>query len=272
MKEYLRELIKSRSQGMEQRNLVREYLQARILECLQYHSSMANLAFQGGTALRFFYNIPRFSEDLDFALEQPDGFDFPSLLNEIRSTFNGEGYELDIRLNEQHTVQSAMLRFPGLLFELGLSPMANENLSVKFEIDTHPPAGAGLEIDLIRRHIPLRIQHHDRASLFAGKLHAIFYRPYTKGRDLYDLMWYLSDPTWPEPNMIFLVNALEQVDWKNEMPTSQTWREMAFSRLQQMDWKAAMNDVRPFLERPRELELLTLKNFGGLLSNGRRKE
>ena len=63
---------------------------------------------------------------------------------------------------------------------------------------------------LIRRHITLRWQHHDQASLLAAKLHAVLQRPYPKGRGLYDLLWYLSDLGWPQPNLVLLANALEQ--------------------------------------------------------------
>ena len=60
----------------------------------------------------------------------------------------------------------------------------------------------------------LPIQHHDKASLLAGKLHAILQRPYAKGRDLYDLLWYLGDPTWPPPNLTMLNHALRQTGWE----------------------------------------------------------
>ena len=81
-------------------------------------------------------------------------------------------------------------------------------LMVKVEVDTKPPAGAVVTTSVVRRHIMLHIQHHDRASLLAGKLHAVLQRPYLKGRDVYDTLWYLSDPTWPAPNFTMLNNAL----------------------------------------------------------------
>jgi hypothetical protein len=269
MKEYIRELIRNRQNPLEQRNLVREYLQARILEFMQRSGAMLPLAFQGGTALRFLYGVARFSEDLDFALERPEaGFDFKSMLKTIQSGFTAEGYELQIKVSDQKVVQSAFVRFSGLLFELGLSEMSNEALSVKIEVDTCPPEGAGLETDLVRRHVPVRLQHHDRSSLLAGKLHAILYRSYTKGRDLYDLMWYLSDPTWPEPNLVLLQNALAQTHWEGPIPEAATWRAVIYARLQQLDWPAALADVHPFLERPPELALLTLENLWKLLGQG----
>lgn len=266
MKAVLIDLLRDSPDAIRSRNLAREYLQARILEGLQRSGAMIPLAFQGGTALRFLYNIARFSEDLDFALERPAaGYDFRAYLKEIQSTFSVEGYNLQIKVSDQRTVHSAFVRFYGLLYELKLSSQPNEALSVKIEVDTNPPKGAAMEVDLVRRYLPLRIQHHDRASLLAGKLHAILQREYAKGRDLYDLMWYLSDPTWPEPNLELLENALAQAEWQGPQPTKENWRGLVFDRLNVLDWKAALADVRPFLERPGEIDLLTLENMRRLL-------
>ena len=76
------------------------------------------------------------------------------------------------------------------MHELGLSPRTSEVISVEIEVDTAPPAGAVLATTVVRRHVTLHLQHHDRASLLAGKLHAVLQRPYAKGRDFYDLFWY----------------------------------------------------------------------------------
>jgi hypothetical protein len=132
-------------------------------------------------------------------------------------------------------------------------------------VDTHPSAGAVLETTLIRRHVTLRLQHHDRASLLAGKLHAIFQRRYIKGRDLIDLLWYLSDPDWPNPNFNLLQNALRQSGWEGEIPNADNWQEFVCQRLMKTDWKKIVTDVRPFLERTEEVDLLTQENFDRLL-------
>ena len=266
MKDFIRELISKVSNPIQKRNLAREYLQARILESLQRSEAMIPLAFLDSTALRFLYGIARFSEDLDFSLERPSpSYDFKSYLKAIQGQFLAEGYDVQIKVNDQKIVHSAFVRFYGLLYELHLSPMQSESLSVKIEVDTNPPKGAGVEIDVVRRHIPLRLQHHDRASLLAGKLHAILQRDYAKGRDLYDLMWYLSDPKWPEPNLVLLGNALNQTHWAGPLPGPENWRSIIYHRLEQLNWNAALADVRPFLERPAEIDLLTLENLGRLL-------
>jgi predicted nucleotidyltransferase component of viral defense system len=266
MKEYLFELVRSTQNPLQARHLAREYLQARILESLQHSGAMIPLAFHGGTALRFLYGIPRFSEDLFFALERPSaGYDFRAYLKEVQSKFQREGYNLQIKVNDQKTVHSAFVRFYGLPYELKFSTQPNEALSVKIEVDTHPPSGAGLEITLVRRYVTLRLQHHDRPSLLASKLHAIIQRGYAKGRDLYDLLWYLSDPGWPEPNPVLLANALAQTGWQGSLPTPENWRGLIYDKLKALDWKAALADVRPFPEKPGEIDLLTLENLERLL-------
>jgi hypothetical protein len=138
-------------------------------------------------------------------------------------------------------------------------------LAVKIEVDTNPAAGAGLATSVVRRYVTLQLQHHDRASLLAGKLHAILQRPYVKGRDVYDLLWYLSDPGWPAPNLILLNNALQQTGWIGEPLTESTWREFVRRRLKPVAWKQVVADVRPFLPGEEEARLLTPENVMRLL-------
>jgi hypothetical protein len=133
------------------------------------------------------------------------------------------------------------------------------------EVDTNPPAGAGIETTIVRRHVTLNLCHHDRASLLSGKLHAILTRPWTKGRDLYDLAWYLADRRWPEPNLAMLNAALVQSKWPGPAVTPASWREAIRQRLTNLDWTAAEDDVRPFLEREHELQLVTPQALSQLL-------
>jgi predicted nucleotidyltransferase component of viral defense system len=267
MKEAIRALLPSVTSPAAARNLVREYLQARILESLQHIGAMTSIAFLGGTALRFLYAIPRYSEDLDFALEQQHVvYNFRGWLETIRSNLTAEGYTVDLRINDQKVVHSAFVRFSGLLHDVGLSPHASEVIAIKLEIDTNPPPGANLTTTLVRRHVTLNLHHHDRASLLAGKLHAILQRSYVKGRDLYDLFWYLSDPQWPHPNLVWLNNALQQSNWTGEPLTDLTWQQAIIDRINTMDWERVISDVEPFLERGFEIQLLTRENLLGLLA------
>jgi predicted nucleotidyltransferase component of viral defense system len=228
---------------------------------------MIPLAFQGGTALRFLYSIHRYSEDIDFALERPGrGYAFRSYLNAIQGELRKEGYRVEIKVREKGVVHSAFVQFPGLPAELGLSPHRTELLSIKVEVDTHPPSGAVLMSTIVRRHLTLRLQHHDPSSLFAGKLHAIFQRPYPKGRDIYDLFWYLSERQWPAPNLELLNHALQQTGWLGPEITPQNWREAVAARVKGLNWERITNDVRPFLENPVEVDLLSEENLLRLLA------
>jgi len=109
-------------------------------------------------------------------------------------------------------------------------------------------------------------QHHDRASLLAGKLHAILQRPYAKGRDLYDLLWYLSDPNWPAPNMTLLNHALHQTGWDGEALTEDNWRQIIRWRLQTVPWEQVFADVRPLVESSADPHILTPENLTRVLA------
>jgi hypothetical protein len=262
MKEELLQLTKAEKSPLAARNLAREYLQALILQSLQRAGAMTMLAFHGGTALRFLYSLPRYSEDLDFALERSsERYDFRAFLKNIRSDLEAQGYAIELKVNDQKTVQSAFVRFPGLPYDLNLSPHRNQILAVKIEVDTNPPAGAGLQTTLIRRHVLLNLHHHDRSSLLSGKLHAILQRPYLKGRDLYDLTWYLSDKSWPLPNFVLLSNALAQTSWNGPAVTVDNWCQVVYDRLESISWEQALEDVRPFLAATKELDLLPRENI-----------
>ncbi len=186
---------------------------------------MLSLAFQGGTALRFLYQLPRFSEDLGFSLErQPDTDDFWGDIDSISTQLEHEGYRVTIK-------------------------------------------GAVLATSLIRyRELFLNLQHQDKASLLAGKVHAVLQRPYLKGRDLYDLIWYLSDRTWPNPNFQMLNDALTQSDWEGNQLNEANWKPVLLEHWDEDKLTQARMDVRPFLARPDDLTLMTYHNLGALLS------
>lgn len=266
MRAHLIELLRGRS-GPEARNLLREYLQAAILASLQRSGAMIPLAFHGGTALRFLHSIRRYSEDLDFALERPEvGYDFRGYIERMRTDLDRDGYHVELaRVSDSRPVHSASVKLPGLLYELGLSGQPKQAISVRLEIDSRPPAGAVVTTTVLRRHVLLQLQHHDRASLLAGKLHAVLQRPHPKGRDFYDLMWYLADAAWPEPNLAMLNNALSQTQWAGPALTGKTWRGIVAARVAAVDWEGIVDDVRPLLESEEELSLLERETLLKLL-------
>jgi len=267
MKAYLANLIRDSSSALQSRNIVREYLQARILNVFQRSGGMIPLAFHGGTALRFLFSLPRHSEDLDFALEKvPSDYDFHKYLGRIESEFEKENYQIDLNVNDQKVVHSAFIRFTGLLYDLGLSTHPEEVFAIRLEVDTHPPKGAKLDTTIIRKYLTLQLQHHDQASLLAGKIHALLQRSFTKGRDLYDLIWYLSDRAWPVPNLELLNNALKQTDWDGSVLNEENWKIPLREKIRELDWTRVRSDVLPFIEDPEELNLLTRDNLLQLLS------
>lgn len=269
MKDHLRRLVRE-ADPVAGRNIAREYLQARILEAMQRAGAFAHIAFQGGTALRFLYHLPRYSEDLDFALEgDRAGYDLRGWLEAARRQFRREGYEVRAAVRDRSAVHAGWLRFPGVLYETGLSPHRDQVLAVKIDVDTNPPGGAVARTRLVRRHVSLRLWHHDRASLLAGKVHAVLRRPFAKGRDVYDLAWYLSDPGWPPPNLRLLAAALRQGAGEGAVPERDeprslpgAWREAVAHRLSAAPWDQLSADVRPFLEGrerlPSRAEMLDL--------------
>lgn len=266
MKDILIQLVRETTDDFKKRSVAREYLQARILLALQDHGAFTDWAFVGGTALRFLFQLPRYSEDLDFSLSAP-GRDaqFVKRMRGVKSALEAEAYSVDVRVREQRTVASAFVKFRGILHAIGVSPHSDETLTVKVEIDTNPPPGAVLQTRVIRRFVTLNLLHYDPASLLGGKLHAVLTRKYTKGRDLYDLAWYLADPLWPAPNLTLLNNALRQTGWQEELLRPDTWRNAVAHRLEAVDWKQAVADVSPFLERPQDVSLISAEVLTGLV-------
>jgi predicted nucleotidyltransferase component of viral defense system len=251
---YLKAKIANLFTPEAQRALVREYLQMRLLQSLQNAGAMIPLAFHGGTALRLLYQLPRYSEDLDFALaRQSDQYDFRKYLTIIQRDLTAETYDLEIKISEHNIVHSAFIRFRGLFHRLGISPHETEVMAIKLEIDTNPPTHAGLHTTLVQHHVTVNLQHHDRASLLAGKLHAILQREYVKGRDWYDIYWYLSQPKWPTPNLEMLNSALMQSGWEKGAVTAENWREHVSARLVQLEWQRVVEDVQRFLINQEEL-------------------
>lgn len=254
-------------------NLLREYVQARILGVMQEAGAMVPLAFMGGTALRFVFHAPRYSEELAFTLERDaEAFSLRALASRVERRLQREGYAVRVRISDSATVAKALVGFVGLPADAGLSARADEVLWVRIEVDTKPPAGAGLAVSVVDKFGLLRLQHHDLPSLFAGKLAAILARNHAKGRDFYDLLWYLTrdgDGGGGEPNLVLLGNALRQTAPGVAEAAEADWRDAVRARLARVDWEDARRDVAPFLEQRRDVDLIAAETFGGLLGGAR---
>jgi hypothetical protein len=241
-------------------NRLREFLQALVLRSLHDSQAFLNLAFVGGTALRFVHDLRRFSEDLDFCLLRNEAYEPEVWLRQMKTRLHQGNLEASIRWNGRSTVHKAWIRVPGLLHDAGVSPMRDQNLSVKLEIDTLPPPGALLERTLVDRHRLLAVQHYDMPSLMAGKLHALICRRYPKGRDWYDLLWYRARRPPVEPNLILLQNALDQTEGSGVVEAS-AWKQIVADKISSENLPKLLNDVAPFFELPEERSLFTQENM-----------
>ena len=268
MKDYALQLASSRTGYDEKLNCLREYLQAYILRILFEDGFFDYSAFVGGTALRFLYRIPRFSEDLDFSVTGRTLYPFEAGMLKLKRELDISGYDVTIKYNDSKTVQYAMIGFVGIMFEAGISPHRNQKLSIKINIDTRPPEGAVPATHISDLFFPMAYVTYDLPSLFAGKVCALLCRSYMKGRDFFDLGWYLS--RWPDisPNIILLQNALRQSGWGESVPSENDWRMRLYRVVESADWKMVRKDVTPFLERPADLNIFTQKNVLQLLSSG----
>lgn len=246
-------------------NALREYLQAYILRVMQDAGLFRSTAFVGGTALRFLHGVPRFSEDLDFSHTRGAHVRFLPLLKKVADELKAAGYQVAVSCRAEKTVAGAFIRVPGLLHEAGLSPHRGQNLSVKIEIDTNPPDGAAWETAVVNRHFPIAFLAYDLPSLFAGKLNAVLCRRYSKGRDFFDLGWFLS--RWPalSPNMALLRNGLRQMQWPGPEPDAGNWRGLIAKAVEKADWRKIVADAQNFLERPADIEIFSRENIIRLL-------
>jgi predicted nucleotidyltransferase component of viral defense system len=257
--------------GVLPENALREYLQSRILGILQGTGAFVPLAFMGGTALRFLFRVGRFSEDLDFSLERPDasGHDIEHYAQTIAGALGREGYDVDTRTRTRTAVEKVDVRFRGLLETLGLSALAEQTFMIRLEVDTSPPQGATLDVSTIDVYQRLRLQHHDRASLMAGKISAILTREYVKGRDVYDLIWYLTNPEQPRENLALLAASLRQYGRDEWAASPKAWPDLVRARLSAADWDAVRRDVSPLLAHAEELDTIDWDVLDGLLSKKR---
>ena len=270
-------LNKYQAEGLaDKKNAIKEIMQEIVLCGLSRAGFFKKAAFYGGTALRIFYGLDRFSEDLDFSLLAPDdSFElseyFPTLKKEVAS------YGLNVEIAEKEktkesAVRSAFLkgntREHMLLFyasDPAASAVAgNETIKIKFEVDTNPPAGATFEHKYRLLPAPYEVTMYDMPSLFAGKAHAVISRAWknrVKGRDLYDYVFYLSRGA--ALNTEHLKARLVQSGvWKDEDPfTIDNAKKLLCARFETVDYAQAKEDVRPFIKDNAALDLWSADFF-----------
>ena len=240
-------------------------------------------AFYGGTALRIFYGLHRFSEDMDFSLMYPDpSFALSDYLPAVEEELSAVGLKMHVEQKNKTKVtdiQSAFIKGGTLIQVISIQQTdeilipgihKQEQLKIKLEVDTNPPPGAGVELRYALRPVPYAVRLYDKPSLFAGKIHAVLCRNWTrriKGRDLYDYIWYLSQGT--PVNLFHLQKRLEQSErWDaSKRLTLQDAKELLKDRFSQLDFEAAKKDVIPFLADTSELELWNQAFFQAITEN-----
>ena len=255
MIDFLKQHIASATLAEDKINKLRETLQLVTLKFMQDKGYFANVAFVGGTALRVLYDMRRFSEDLDFSVIRKKGYDFPKIISELEREFKLSGVEVEAPVKSRKAVHSSMLKFPGLSNALGISSLKNQKLSIKLEVDSNPPSGWRIENTIVNKIYVLNITHFDLSSLYATKLHACFFRRYSKGRDFYDFVWYLGKKT--KPNYKLLNNAIKQTEGEDPALNEKSIKDFLLGRLAKVNFGTIKKDIERFLEDKSELNLLS---------------
>ena len=260
----------------EKKNAIKEIIQEIVLCGLSRAKFFDKAAFYGGTALRVFYGLDRFSEDLDFSLKEKDeNFDlssyFPILEKEVRA------FGLNLKIEEKQksvdsNVKSAFLKgntkehlllfYSNDDFSSGLNK--DEVLKIKFEVDTNPPLGAGYDHRYSLKPAPYEVTLYDLPSLFAGKIHAILCRGWKnriKGRDLYDYVFYLQRGA--KVNLENLRRKLidSGVLKEEDDLTLDRVKEMLNDRFESMDYEIAKDDVINFIKDKSSLDIWSGRFF-----------
>lgn len=262
MLDLLQQRLKAVNTQEEKYNLLREYLQLLILQLVDEKGFFRHLAFVGGTALRILFDLNRFSEDLDFCLVEPKNYQFSTLMQMLEKELNLQGLKVNIHYKDHKNVASAFIKFDALLFELGFSPHRDQKLSIKFEVDQNTPAGFKTAFTLLTRDLMIGINHFDLPSLFAGKLHALLCRKYTKGRDYYDFLWYVGRKI--KPNYPLLEQSILQTEKKSLALDPTLLSEILLDRFRHTDFNRVIEDLHPFIIDQKELRFFTQEVFAGL--------
>lgn len=259
------------SQDLQGRkNSFKEVIQEIVLSGLSRAGFFNHAAFYGGTALKIFYGLDRFSEDLDFSLKEPDpSFDLttflPILENETRSY--GLNFRIEIKQKsfdsdivsafvKANTKEHIIMLYPEepLIGSIG----SQELIKVKLELDINPPPYAGFENKYRLLPLPYELVSYDLPSLFAGKIHAILCRGWknrVKGRDLYDYIFFLSLGT--KLNLKHLEARLIQSGRisRNADLEIEDVKNMLNEKFSIIDYAKAKNDVFPFIKNTNSTDL-----------------
>ncbi|MBP6104107.1 MAG: nucleotidyl transferase AbiEii/AbiGii toxin family protein [Gammaproteobacteria bacterium] len=249
----------------EEHYALKEILQEIILCGLSDAGFFKEAFFQGGTSLRIFYNLQRFSEDLDFILKKPNpDFKWKPFIEAIEYVCEQYGVVPSVidKSKAGTTIQKMLLKDNSIakLLNLSFRYPSDQKLTIKLEIDTNPPEGSTAEIKFLRFPSAAEVVVQDLSSNFGGKSHALLCRKYVKGRDWYDFDWYVSKKI--VPNFTFLSHAIDQQGpWAGQgIELTPEWTIQALNdKIHTINWSQAEKEVSPFLN---EADRKTLKLWG----------
>lgn len=263
-------------------NALKEIIQELVISGLSKSDFFNRAAFYGGTALRIFYDLDRFSEDLDFALVSPDkNFDlsayFPFIEKEV--SLYGLNLKVDTKIKtKESNISSAFLKgdtMEHILIFFSESNLQNNSkllrdIKIKFEIDINPPSGAEYEIKYKLLPTPHSVRLYNKESLFAGKIHAILCRNWshrTKGRDLYDYAFFLSKNVKVNMNLVKSKLVESNVLKEDDNFDLNILKNMLNEKFKLIDYDAAKNDVAPFLDDLTKLNIWKVEFFQSITDN-----
>lgn len=240
----------------ERRNAIFEANQQVILAGLYNGGFFDVAAFYGGTCLRIFHGLQRFSEDMDFSLLTPnDKFDFTKYFQPIIDEFAIVGREVEIKKKDKKSfgkVESAFLKDNTDVYDVSFQ--TDKSIKIKIEVDTQPPLNFGTEQKLLLQPLSFMTRCFTLPDLFAGKMHALVYRGWknrVKGRDWYDFEWYVRHNV-----PLDFAHFAERVrQFNNEEIRQEVFMAKLKDRLASADINQVKNDALPFVRNPNELDI-----------------
>lgn len=260
----------------DKKNAIKEITQEIVLSGLARSDFFKDAAFYGGTALRIFYGLDRFSEDLDFTLLVSDpNFNFNQYISIVKDEVESLGLKFEIVEKEKTKntdIKSAFLKgntkeqflvfYPNENLDVSILH-ADEKIKVKFDIDMNPPKFATTELKYRLLPYPYQVRVYDLPSLFAGKIDAVLSRGWknrVKGRDYYDYVFFLSMDV--AVNMKHLKARLVQSKYINDdfKLNKESLIGLLENRFKEVDFEAAKQDVAMFISDISKLDLWT-ENF-----------
>jgi len=240
---------------VQEEQAIKEIIQEIALYALWRADFFEVAVFQGGTSLRILNRLPRFSEDLDFMLKQPDpDFEWEGYLKQLLAVFEEYGLMSEAlpKGRMEQRIKKAIIKDNSVTNQLNLSfyqGHMDQKITIKLEIDVEPPAESGFEYTYLDFPTDFEVCHQDLGSNFTLKIHALLCRGFLKGRDWYDFSWYIRQGV--SPNLPHLRNALLQFGlWQGQgdLEVSLPWlKEVLQKKISEIDWRQAAADVERFL-------------------------